>query len=356
MAAGAATAGTASATADGSATGVLGGPDAECEAESAEAGAQAASAIPIAKVIGCAAAEAKYVLLPTELGRGSFGIVRLCRGHLCGDVFAMKCVKRTEGCEAEVALLRQIQHPHIVHLIDVLESPHELRIVLERCDTDLREELLSRGPFGGHQLVGLTRQLLHAIAYLASVHIIHRDIKPANVLLKKQTWLGCRFTVKLGDFGWALKAPRATPFAHTPAAVTAFYRPPEILLGARVYSFPVDVWSAGCVLAEMSTAQVLFRRAPIESNRAEFTIIATIFAACGSPTRASCPHLYEMVPNMPTWDCPRGAGGMRWKQILGDGADSIGQDGLDLLGQMLALDPPSRISAQQASEHAYIAI
>jgi serine/threonine protein kinase len=110
------------------------------------------------------------------------------------------------------------------------------------------------------QLWAFIRQMLSAIEYCHDHRCLHRDIKPDNLLLDC-----ARRSLKLADFGMARAATATSPDPlgrgpphHTPGMVTAWYRPPELMLGETAYGEPVDVWSAGCIVGEMANLEPLF--------------------------------------------------------------------------------------------------
>ncbi|KAF5946104.1 hypothetical protein HYC85_016332 [Camellia sinensis] len=138
----------------------------------------------------------------------------------------------------------------------------------------------------------------YGVSYCHKRRILHRDLKPSNLLLDLNG-----YGVKIADFEWAKKFD--IPFGgHTPEVVTLSYRPPEILLGSLVYSTPVDVWSVGCIFAEM------VMRRPLFDGRSKIGQLTKIFRC--------------FYVNLPIF-----------------------------IQEMLCLDPARRISAHDALEHAY---
>jgi len=176
-----------------------------------------------------------------------------------------------------------------------------------------------------------TKQLLQGLVYCHTRRIIHRDLKPQNLLIDRKG-------LKLADFGLARAfCVPVRPYTHE--VITLWYRAPEILLGAQSYSLPVDIWSTGCIFAEMASKRPLF---PGDS---EIDQIFRIFKILGTPTETVWPgvsQLPEYKANFPSWR----------PQSL---ANYVTRDPqiLDLLQKMLVYEPSKRISAKQALLHPY---
>merc|ERR1719287_306086 len=189
------------------------------------------------------------------LGEGTYGKVVKARCRQTGECRAMKQMKlgshSDEGVPStairEVAILKELTHENIVQLLDVFCKPGELILVFELLDSDLKKHMKSLGgKLQPTQVRDFSQQLLTGIEFCHANRIIHRDLKPQNLLIEERTR-----TLKIADFGLARAFAVPIP-KYTHEVVTVWYRAPEILLGATLYSVPVDLWSIGCVMGEMA--------------------------------------------------------------------------------------------------------
>ena len=162
---------------------------------------------------------------------------------------------------------------------------------------------------------------------------MHRDLKPQNLLIDKEG------NIKLADFGLA-RAFGLPVKTLTHEVVTLWYRAPEILLGQKAYSTPVDIWSIGCIFSELAQKRPLF------AGDSEIDQIFKIFRTQGTPTESHWPgalKLPDFKASFPKWKA----------QPLTKQVDKLDAVGMDLLQSMVALDPAKRISARMALRHPY---
>lgn len=280
------------------------------------------------------------------IGTGAYGTVYKAENLKNNAIVAMKKVRialTDDGVPMtilrEISLLRHLgkyNHPNIVKLVDICHGPRYERemvlyLVFEHMDQDLAAYLTKCPPPGlDHERIrDLMWQLLCGLDFLHSHRIVHRDIKPQNILIAKDG------TLKLADFGLA----RIYDFnvLLTSTVVTLWYRAPEVLLGTT-YATPVDMWSCGCILAE------LFIRTPLFPGKYETDQLAKIFQTLGTPSPSEWPEkspiLRKNFSNHPA------------RNLL-DLIPEIDPLAKDLLEKMLKFDPKQRITAQAALAHPY---
>ncbi|XP_032296992.1 cyclin-dependent kinase 4 isoform X3 [Coturnix japonica] len=296
--------------------------------------------------LGGAVSMSRYEPVST-LGSGSSCSVFRARDRRNGRLVALKRVRVGSGRDGlphnavrEVALLRSFRHfrhPNIVRLLDVCAVPRPHRggsvtLVLEHVERDLRAVIDSapqRGlPHSTAKAVLL--QLLSGLDFLHSRRVLHRDLKPENVLLSR------RGRVKVADFG--LARIYSANSAMTPGVVTLWYRAPEVLL-LGPYSSAVDLWSVGCIFAEMLS------RTPLFCGSSELEQLGKIFDVLGLPPKEEWP---------PDAALPHGAFSERPPTPPEDIVPHMGAVGTELLLELLQFRPQLRISAQSALQHRYL--
>ena len=202
---------------------------------------------------------------PEEIGSGTFG--KVYKGVLVplSQTVAVKKVfqdKRFKNRELEIML--QLSHPNIIRLYGYYHTPAPspsqdgsfLNCVMEyvplTLSTAISSYRRSNAAFPPFVAKLLSFQMLKAIGYLQSIGICHRDVKPQNIMFDTST-----FTLKLCDFGCAKRLVKDE--SNINYICSRYYRPPELCLGCTKYSAQVDVWSMGCVIAEMALMKPLFK-------------------------------------------------------------------------------------------------
>ncbi|OHT15828.1 CAMK family protein kinase [Tritrichomonas foetus] len=194
-----------------------------------------------------------------DIGKGSYGVVSLMKDtHDHNKYVVVKTIKTKRNnteemkkAQQEAELLKSLQHPNVIQYYDsFFKSPTELCIVLEYADgKDLSKYLQSHPKLTESKILEIFTQIIFGIAYIHSQNILHRDIKIANILYFKSGF------VKIGDFGISREVSEdslATTIIGTP-----YFMAPEII-SQQPYSYPADIWAAGCILFELMTGEHAF--------------------------------------------------------------------------------------------------
>ncbi|WOH16192.1 hypothetical protein DCAR_0935741 [Daucus carota subsp. sativus] len=219
-----------------------------------------------------------------------------------------------------------MQHDNIVRLMDVVHSEKRLYLVFEYLDLDLKKHMDTCPEFAKDPRIikMFLYQMLRGIAYCHSHRVLHRDLKPQNLLIDRRTNV-----LKLADFGLA-RAFGIPVRVFTHEVVTLWYRAPEILLGARQYSTPVD----------------MVNLRPLFPGDSEIDELYRIFRILGTPNENTWPgvtSLPDFKTSFPKWPA------MELSTVV----PNLDSDGIDLLSKMLCLDPSKRPSARSALKHVY---
>jgi len=282
-----------------------------------------------------------------KVGEGTYGVVYKARDVGTNEIVALKKIRleaEDEGVPStairEISLLKELKDDHIVRLIDIIHVEQKLYLVFEFLDVDLKRYMdglnKSRTPITMPIVKKFLHQLNSGLVYCHSHRILHRDLKPQNLLIDN------RNNLKLADFGLA-RAFGIPMRTYTHEVVTLWYRAPEVLLGSRHYSTAVDMWSVGCIFAEMA-----LQGQPLFPGDSEIDQIFKIFRILGTPNDEIWPgvgKLPDYKPTFPQWS----------KQDLAWIVSSLDEDGIDMLQSTLTYDSAKRISAKRALIHPYFA-
>ena len=290
----------------------------------------------------------------TKIGQGTFGEV--FKARLRADkskVVALKKVLMDNEKEGfpitalrEIRILQLLNHENIVNLQEICRqySRHNkpkttFYLVFDFCEHDLAGLLSNvKVKFSLGEIKKVMQQMFEGLFYIHSNKIIHRDMKAANILITKQGIL------KLADFGLARAISinkNGKPNRYTNRVVTLWYRPPELLLGERNYGPPVDLWGAGCIMAEMWT------RSPIMQGSTEQHQLTLIAQLCGAIT----PEIWPTVNELELYnkvELPKTT-----KRRVKERLKPYVKDpyACDLIDKLLYLDPSKRTDSDTALNH-----
>ncbi|CAI2351243.1 unnamed protein product [Caenorhabditis sp. 36 PRJEB53466] len=287
-----------------------------------------------------------YYINLTPIGTGAYGTVCAAECTRTGTRVAIKKFNRpfqsiihARRTYRELRLLRCMRHENIIDLLDVFspnDSINEIEdvyFVSMLMGADL-SNILKIQRLNDDHIQFLVYQILRGLKYIHSADIIHRDLKPSNIAVNEDCEL------KILDFGLA----RQTDSEMTGYVATRWYRAPEIMLNWMHYTQTVDIWSVGCILAELITGKTLF---PGSDHIDQLTRIMSVV---GTPdeeflkkiSSEEARNYIRNLPKMPRRD---------FKRLFAQATPQA----IDLLEKMLHLDPDRRPSAKEAMEHDYLA-
>lgn len=282
-----------------------------------------------------------------KIHEGVYGIVYRAKDRFTNQLYAIKkwkLGKEKEGFPVtslrEINLLLSLHHPNIVNVREIVmgNSNDKIYVVMEYMEHELRDLMENmQYRFTMSEIKCLVKQLLLAMEYLHSKNIMHRDLKTSNLLYNNKGVL------KVCDFGLARRC-LSTSKGYTPVVVTLWYRAPEILLGNSNYLPSLDIWSVGCIFAE------LILREPLFPARGEIEQIDNIFKLLGTPTD-------EQWPGWRDYSVSRA---IQFKKYTGNklaerfpkqSEGGLSEHGMNLLKAMLTYDPEKRITATEGLKH-----
>ena len=288
-----------------------------------------------------------------KLGQGAYGVVCSCKDEEKNILVAMKKIQNAfddlidaRRIVREIRLLHFLNHPCIIKLVDI-EKPKDLAnfndiyFATEYMDTDLHRVIYSKQPLSDEHFQYFIYQLVAGINYLHSANVIHRDLKPSNILVNKE----CQ--IKICDFGLGRGLPDddggGEPNGNlTEYVTTRWYRAPEIILCPSQYSKSMDIWSIGCIFAE------LLARCPLFRGENYLDQIKKINDILGSPSENDMSFISDPKARKFITDLPK-TKKIEFNQIYTN-ANPLA---LDLLEKMLCFNPEKRIKIEQCLNHPY---
>lgn len=289
-----------------------------------------------------------------EISEGTYGKVYKAKDKKTGKLVALKKVKMDVGGDRnleeygfplsslrEINILSSFHHPSIVNVKEVvMDGLDNVFMVMEYMEHDLKELMqVMKQPFSTSEVKCLMLQLLEGVKYLHDNWVLHRDLKTSNLLLNNQGEL------KICDFGMSRQYGRPLK-PYTSLVVTLWYRAPELLLGAKQYSTAIDMWSVGCIMAELLGKEPLFK------GKGEIDQLAKIFRMLGTPSETIWPGFSNLPGAKANFvKQPYNLLRKKFPATYFTGSPVLSDLGFDLLNKLLTYDPQKRITADAALNH-----
>ncbi|KAK6872570.1 Extracellular signal-regulated kinase 1 [Candida tropicalis] len=302
------------------------------------------------------------------LGEGAYGIVALAVHIPTGTKVAIKKIEPFERPLFCLRTLREIKllnkfkcHENIIRLYDVqkpLDYAHfnEVYLIQEYMPSDLHNIIYTHVLSDQH-VQYFIYQILKGLKLMHSAKVIHRDLKPSNILVNEQCDL------KICDFGLARLDAKHYNLETNPKismlteyVATRWYRAPEIMLSASNYSTAIDLWSVGCILAELLTYKALFPGTDYINQ------LRLIFEVLGSPSDEDlkiikserAQKFVKSLPYRVKIDLTDFVNNHPYRRIKVRARETVNPLAIDLLEKLLVFDPSKRITVQEALEHPYL--
>ncbi|KAL3289391.1 hypothetical protein HHI36_022821 [Cryptolaemus montrouzieri] len=278
----------------------------------------------------------------SAVGSGAYGQVCSALDTQTGNKVAIKKLARpfqsavhAKRTYRELKLLKHMRHENVIGLLDVFYPKHDnsqIYLVTHLMGADLNNIIRTQKLTDDH-VQFLVYQILRGLKYIHSAGIIHRDLKPSNIAVNEDCEL------KILDFGLA----RPTETEMTGYVATRWYRAPEIMLNWMHYNQTVDIWSVGCIMAELLTGRTLF---PGSDHIHQLNLIMEIL---GTPSKEFMEKITSesakvYIKSLPPLE----------KKDLNQYFIGANPNAVDLLSLMLELDSDKRITAEQALAHPYL--
>ena len=283
------------------------------------------------------------------LGEGSYGnVYKVDFEDNPGEYYALKKFNlrnRRDGFDVsalrEITILKEINHENIEKILDMFYSKNNLFVLKEYIDIPLHRLIYMSVKYPTELKLseadkkGIMIQILSGLVEIHRNGVLHRDLAPSNILINKQGIL------KISDFGLArfIASPNRP---MTKGVITKNYRSPEILFGANYYSFPIDIWSVGCIFGEILLEQIVF------NGKDDVEILKNIFDLLGTPNDNNWPDTIQLSD----FRIFKGTPQFSIQKKFGKFCDEC----RDLIEKMIVLNPNNRLTAEEALNHPYFKI
>jgi len=282
-----------------------------------------------------------------QIGSGAYGVVCSAIDKKTGQKVAIKKIPRAfedlidaKRIWREIKLLSFFDHENLISLLDVIKPEartgyDDIYFVSDLMETDLHRVIYSRQDLTDEHIQYFIYQILRGVLYMHSANVIHRDLKPSNLLLNKNCDL------KICDLGLARGFDNASDDL-TEYVVTRWYRAPEVILNASHYSKAIDVWSIGCIFAE------LLGRSPLFPGEDYLDQVQRVIAVLGTPSNENMTFIGNEAAKKYIKNLPK-----RSRQNFATLYQKANPQALDLLGKMLVFNPDKRYSVEECLAHPY---
>ncbi|RWS05295.1 serine/threonine-protein kinase NLK-like protein [Dinothrombium tinctorium] len=284
------------------------------------------------------------------IGYGAFGVVWSVTDPRDGKRVALKKMPNvfqnlvsSKRVYREIKMLCFFKHENVLSALDILQPPHidffqEIYVITELMQSDLHKIIVSSQPLTSDHVKVFLYQILRGLKYLHSARILHRDVKPGNLLVNSNCLL------KICDFGLARVTEPNVAKHMTQEVVTQYYRAPELLMGAKHYTSAIDIWSVGCIFAELLGRRILFQaQTPIQQ-------LELITDLLGTPSNDDMRHACEGAKTH-MQRRPYKPPSLAALYTLSSQAT---HEAVHLLCQMLVFNPDKRINCTNALAHPYL--
>ncbi len=288
-----------------------------------------------------------------SIGTGAYGVVCAAKDNRTGRKVAIKKITKAfdllmvaKRTYRELKILRHLRHDNVISILDVMEPPddenefNDVYVVLDLMESDLHHIIHSVQPLSDEHMKFFLYQICRGLKYIHSASLLHRDLKPSNLLINRNCEL------KIGDFGMA-RGISSTPDEHstfmTEYVATRWYRAPELMLSFNEYTDAIDMWSVGCIFAEMLGRRILF------PGKNYLNQLQLILSVVGTPdddyiNKVGSDKVKTYLKSLP----PRSIIDL---QVLFPNAD---KESLALLKTMIHLTPSKRCSATDILADPYL--
>ncbi|XP_063716886.1 cyclin-dependent kinase 11B-like [Symsagittifera roscoffensis] len=280
-----------------------------------------------------------------KIDEGTYGVVYRAQDLRTNEIVALKRLKMEKEREGfpitslrEINCLLKSQHPNVVPVREIVVGSNmdKIYLVMDYVEHDLKALMETmKQPFLTGEVKTIMMQLLEGVRHLHDNWILHRDLKASNLLFSHKGQL------KIGDFGLAREY--GSPLKpYTPIVVTLWYRAPELLLGTKLYSKPIDMWSVGCIFGELLTQKPMF------AGKSETEQLNQIFKELGTPNEKIWPDWpnLPMVKKIVFTEYP-------YNNLRNKFGTSLTEKGIALLNGFLTFDPNRRLTAAESLKHEF---